>query len=280
LVKRIIQIMLLLALAVLCLTTLHELRSDPKYQSDFRIFYHAAKHRAAGTNPYQIAATAELHGFIYPPYTLSLFAPFTRLPIGAASDVYLCLHALAALAALALWLKFLGQQRDVYFFIFVMLGFNTTLMLDLQAGNVSAFEQLLIWLGMTAFLHHKNGWFCLCIVAGAMFKLTPLALLGVLLLRRGRRGVLWFGAGVGLMGILLAVDYALQPALFRQFLSCAGSTAVSYEHGLINPALWPLARDTHAEPRGFGSAAGTGGRRLLHFRRHGPGDFLVRLVQR
>jgi hypothetical protein len=112
--------------------------------------------------------------------------------------------------------------------------------MDVRAGNISVFEQLLIWAGIAALLRGR-AWLCAgLIAAAALAKLTVAALLLLLLLGRERRHVAAMLSGLAALALVHGVSALVRPDLFAGFLRNA---AALDERGRTNPAALALIRD-------------------------------------
>jgi hypothetical protein len=123
--------------------------------------------------------------------------------------------------------------------LFGLLAFAGAIHQDLLTGNVSLFEQLLLWGGILALVRGHDYAFALLVAVAAQLKLTPVAFLAVLpLVRRpARYGPLLAGAAT--FGGLLATN-ALEPALLERYLA---QSPPLHERGRLNPSGLALARD-------------------------------------
>jgi hypothetical protein len=218
-------------------------------QWDFQTYYAAAKVYSQGGNPYDLAALSRAAGktislpYLYPPSVLYLFQPFCRLGYHTAYFVFFALK-IAALAILMLlwWKLFIREERHLpLFLILCALAYNGTILCDVVAGNVSTFEQLLIWSAVGFYLNRRVDLFCLLVGLSALFKGVSLLLLLLPLLDRERRSALRpvIVTASGFVTVQL-LSIAWQPVLYREFLS--GVLSLD-ERGIVNPSSMALARD-------------------------------------
>jgi hypothetical protein len=218
-------------------------------QWDFRTYYFAATAFARGLDPYQLTnldTVGKEFGFthsydfvfLYP--FLYLVRPLTLFPYAVAVHLFLLLK-LATLAGL-LWIwkrRFLGDAMDFLFPWFLLLAFNSPVYADFKVGNISTFEQGLLWLGLFFFVDRKPALFGICIVAASMFKIVPLAFLLLYLVTDERRRYLYFFGSGALFVLLLAAIWGANPTMFNSFLSHTGHLV--REGGTYNPSTLILS---------------------------------------
>ncbi len=218
---------------------------DGRFQWDFSVYWHAASAWGRGQDPYDTALLHRLSGrrlpFLYPPLTLHLFRPFAALPLRTAQEVWLWLK-LSALALLAwTWLRgFVRLDGRVPPLLFLVLGFGSTLLVDLASGNVSVFEQLLLWAGLLALAGGRTWTFALCVALAAQLKLTPVAFLGLLLFVDRRPRWAEMAGGAAVFAGVLGVNALVYPALWRGFVR---NVTTVEEHGTVNASTLGLLRD-------------------------------------
>lgn len=212
-----------LVLVLLGSTLVSMAREWKVYQWDFKTFYYAGRAHAAGLNPYGMASLEKMarspvtHRFRYPPLTLGFFRLFSGLDYRTAYFLYLAAKLLALGLLFFLWTRvFPAVRGDAWFFVFALLAFNTTVGVDLLSGNVSIFEQLLLWAGFAALLKRRILLFSLCVFLAAQFKVTPLFFLAVLLFDGDKRKYRWFLGTILAFGAVQAISCATSP-LYRDF---------------------------------------------------------------
>jgi hypothetical protein len=221
---------------------------------DFKTAYYAAKASAAGLNPYDNEALSQIAGhevrlpFVYLPITLWFYRVFSLMDLRAASYLLLALKSLSLIFLLYLWRKeFLHGKVDLLFYPFCLVAFSAAFVRDILSGNVSMFEEVLIWIALWFYLKNRYGPFCLLIVLASCFKLTPILLLALLLFGENgkNRYAYLFGACISFMVIILGC-YVASPVVFRAYLHNAfGSGSLTFgEIGAVNPATLPLVGDT------------------------------------
>ncbi|MBI2942936.1 MAG: DUF2029 domain-containing protein [Candidatus Wallbacteria bacterium] len=249
-----------LALAWLFVSTLWIVATDQaQYQWDFNTYFLAGKAFSAGDDPYLLASLQKQASqpidkpFLYPPLTLHFFAALASMPREAAYTLWL-LAKLAMLAGLLwIWHRDLVDLRPAVLTVpFMVLAFNSTLLWDLEAGNVAIFEQFILWCGFAALFRGRNWEFAICVALAAQFKLLPQVLSVALLLVAPARGLKPFLASWAVFGSSLALGALMHPALTAEFFQAAAAVD---ERGHHTPCLLSLIRDIFDHARG--SAAGT-----------------------
>ncbi len=206
---------------------------------DFQTYWCAARTAAQGGDPYDIVQLSRQLGrpvelpFVYSPITLLVFLPFALLPAGAASVAWLALKAGCLVALLLVWLRsFLPRAPILAVTAALALGFNAAAVWDLEAGNITAIEQLLVWSALAAYVAERRKLFAALIVAASLFKLWPIALLA-LLLAPSRRS----GADIGTAALALAAF----AAMVWLPVAAGPSWARLYLHDLPAERTWGIA---------------------------------------
>jgi len=220
---------------------------QPEKQRDFAIAYAAATALDQGLQPYDTTVIAPMMRapvapYVYPPYTLYLFRPLTWFDFDTAARIYLTLKFITLGGLLYLWHRLidLNQYRGLLWVV-IPLAYSGALLADLRAGNISVFEQLFIWLGFYLYTRGRLVGFGLAIVVAALFKLTPILLLG-LLATRWKKKELAIGAICGAVFIvLIGISAAVWPELFSAFLKNVHQ--LGGERGESNPSSWALVSD-------------------------------------
>jgi len=219
-----------------------------KYQWDFKTFYFASQANALGLNPYDKDSLDRLARekigllYHYPPYALWFFSLLSQFSYRTAYSIYLLFKCALLGCLLILWSKvFLRKESGLLFFIFCFLAFNSTIYVDLVAGNISIIEQFFLWMGFYFLLKRKLPLFCLFIILAASFKLTPAAFLLVLLFVEEKRKYLYFlGSGIAFGSIQMA-SYLTSP-WSSDFIRSMGFHFE--EHGWSNPTTLGLIKDS------------------------------------
>jgi hypothetical protein len=148
----------------------------------------------------------------------------------------------AVVALVVLWRRrlFPDDLSGACLYLLCALAYGQTLKMDVRAGNISVFEQLLIWTGVLALVCGRP-WLCAALISlAALFKLTVAALLVLLVLDRERRHVAAMLAGLAGLSLVHGVSALVRPDLFSGFLRNA---AALDERGHTNPSTLALIRD-------------------------------------
>lgn len=217
------------------------------YQWDFDIYYRGAMDYSNSQNPYltpmafpHVAHAANLN-YVYPPITLLIFRIFTGFNYEFASHIYLVLKIIALITLVYIWSRyFLTIKANWLFLLFCLLGFNGAIGLDLMAGNISIFEQLLIWTGFYFLLRRYYALFGVCIIIAATFKIVPIIFLLLFLIQDDRNKYPYFAGFFAIFLLSMLVCYLQWPALFTSFIQ--NSISLS-ETGRINPSNLALIKD-------------------------------------
>jgi hypothetical protein len=217
-----------------------------KYLWDFKMQYHAAQLFAEGGNPYDIKAlkakTGNPYWYAYPPATLWFYRLFTLADYNTAYTLFLFLKAGMIIGLVLLWrMKFVAKQAGAGFYFFCLLAFNSTIFLDMRAGNINMFEQLMLWLGFYFFLERRFLPFSCFILLGASFKLTPIVFLYLLLLTAGKRKYFYFFGSVIVFMSYLLIQYTAAPEMFQAFFGGAKWTLT--ERGVASPSTIGIIKD-------------------------------------
>ncbi len=216
-------------------------------QWDFEVYYYAAKASRAGLDPYATRSLTQVAGkrmplpFVYPPAFLALFAPIAQLALGTAKTVYLVAKLAAVAGLLLLWGCFCRNTRETIILLaIVVLGFSGTIFADIYAGNITCFEQLLVWLAVVALVTGHRLIFAVLIPLAAAVKGLPVALV-LLLLFEGRKAILPMLASVGSFVVIEGSSRILWPARTARFLALASGLD---ERGHSAPSILALLRDS------------------------------------
>lgn len=236
----------LLAFAPLLQIALH----PENFQWDFRLFYSAGLAADAGVDPYDNVLRNAVYPapsmeFFYPPITLYLFRLLKYLPYESATLLWIALKLSAFALLLTLWHKKFEPLNAGYpIVLFFVFAYSGTLYLDIAAGNIAIFEQVVVWLGFYFFIERKYLLFGLCIALVSQFKLQPVVLLGLLLIVEERPKWAALSASIAAFLGMLFFNYLLQPDLTRTFLARLTSGGGNlYEIGVVNPSLLALIQD-------------------------------------
>jgi hypothetical protein len=223
--------------------------ANPGLQGDLRIYRAAAQAYAEGRNPYQPGALVGPAGnrqdlpFVYPPVSLPLLRALLVFDHRTTYFAFFVLKMAAVAALVVLWRRRLFPGDDLAgacLYLFCALAYAQTIKMDVRAGNISVFEQLLVWTGAVAFLRGRPRLYAALVAAAALFKLTTAALLFVLLLDRSRRSAAALVSGLAGLAAVHGISAALRPDLFAGFLRNA---AALDDRGRTNPCALALIRD-------------------------------------
>ncbi len=207
------------------------------YQWDFHMFVGSARDFARGVSPYRGQGLS----FYHPPLLLYVYGLFTSLPTWLACSIWYALKLAALWALLATWDKsFVRIRYDAATIAFLILGYNAAIYSDLVAGNVSVFEELLLWVGFAQLLQRRYWISCLCLILAAQIKLTPLFFAVLLVIAPERPQWRWLLATVAGFFALFSCNHWLQPDLFRQFWKVSAQLD---ERGVDSSSLLALTRD-------------------------------------
>jgi hypothetical protein len=217
------------------------------FQWDFDVYYAGAKACSVGANPYDSEVLAQYLrvptklDFVYPSITLLVFRPFLLMQYSLAYHLFLALKCLLLIGLLFLWKTFfLRNKFDFLFVLFCFFGFNGAVFLDFMAGNISIFEQFLLWVGFYFFLKRRFIYFGSLIVVAAAFKIVPILFLFLLWHCDDGRKYYYFGGFVFLFALFMGSSYIAAPELFAGFVHNALRFS---ERGIINPSNYSLIAD-------------------------------------
>jgi hypothetical protein len=251
------------ALAVYYAWAVREVISH-RWQWDFDTYYYAARAYSMGEDPYDVSALRDAypklyHPYVYAPFTLPLFALFTHLDLVSAGWVFLALKLPALAVLILIWKRLFstGPLDVILLLAFCALAYRQAIFIDLAAGNVAIFEQLMIWLAALCFLRKKPGAFSLLIAFSAFFKLTSILLLPMVMIDRDRRSMvsLLFAAAGFLVvyhlpwlvrpdlweGFLISIRYLDEPGSMNASMLSFIRTCVSYFADWAGFNVGPLA---------------------------------------
>ena len=224
--------------------------SDPDNLWDFTVYYHSVQAWRAGLDPYDVsslppALSTAGFKFNYPPYALLLFGPFSLLPLQQAMLVYLVLK-LAALGWLVwIWSRLLQTSiLEPAWMLFLLFAYSSAIFIDFISGSVTTFEQLLLWIGVTALLEARYWPYVAAVVAASLLRIALIPLLLACLIAPARRGFGYVAGGVAAFASILLFTYVVAPQLTVGFFQSVPKNFG--ESGRLNPALMPLVRDVSA----------------------------------
>ena len=243
-------------------SAVHSARTGGQHQ-DYKTYYFATHALAAGKSPYDrrvlcdLANTGTVRSFLYPPSSFIFFLPFRKVSYEIGADIFLLLKLAALVGLLCIWCRcFLDVDLLSWEWIVAAIAitqaFGRPILTDIREGNVSLFEQILIWSAFAGLLRQRYISFAIMIVLASVFKLLPIAFLGVLLVittrsftqsgevddRKYRLRAFWIG--LLLFVTIQALGYALYPEHFIQALH---DSSKMDERGFYNPSSLALFRD-------------------------------------
>jgi len=227
--------------------------SDPGNLWDFTVYYHSVQAWRAGLDPYDTASLPPALGsagfkFSYPPYALVLFEPFAMLSLQRAMFVYLVLKLIALGWLVGIWSRLLRTNiLEPPWMLFLLFGYSSTIFIDFVSGSVTTFEQLILWIGVTALLNERYWAYVAAVVTASLLRLTPMPLLLACLVAPDRRGYRYVASGVVAFATILFVTYVAAPALTVEFFQSIPKNVG--ESGRLNPSLMPLVHDVTALAR-------------------------------
>lgn len=220
-----------------------------RYQRDLQAYYFAGKAFQAGANPYDLGVLTRLagaqlsNGFVYPPITLPVFRLLAQLPYPAVYRGFLLVKVALLAGLVGLWLRTFVKHQPWVFLPFAAVAFNAAIYVDLRVGNISIFEQILIWIGLYCLLKRWPILFIGSILAASLFKITPILFLGLLLLTEHRRRYRHLLLGLGIFAGIHFITYLSSPDLFQGFVDASARLT---ERGVVNPSTAELIKDAFA----------------------------------
>lgn len=226
-IKKIAGIAVIILLVAYFITLIfHVSAHEDQYLWDFRTHREAGKILAAGENPYDAeilfprARTRFL--YTYPPATLFFYRLFAVPDYQTAFHIFLIGKFLLLIGLVYFWQRnFLNENGGSLFYVFCLLAFNSTVFLDMIAGNINLVQQAMLWLGFSFYLRGRYTLFCLFTLIAASFKMTPIFFLILMLLPDdNNKYKYFFGAGAVFLAYLL-VQYLIVPDLFTGFIKNA-----------------------------------------------------------
>ncbi len=198
--KRSFLISTIISVVVFLAVITNVLMHQEKFFWDFASYYYAGKTAAAGQNAYDVnivnafrAQDGRYQGtvppFVYTPAFLWIFSLISALPFKTALYISLILKLAVIAMLFMIWLKVLKDNNNILMPWIVLIGFGSSLLIDVFTGNISTFEQLFLWSGVLLYIKEKQytGLF-LMILAGAV-KTVMLFIPVVLLLLEHRRNI-------------------------------------------------------------------------------------------
>lgn len=229
---------------------------NDRFLWDFRVYSSAAKAYYLGSNPYHLDRSIQPHQnvaslpFMYPPIALYYYVPFAWLSSAAAIRVFSAIKLLSLVGLFFVWDKiFPIRKHAAEFSIFSFLAFNAALHRDLISGNISVFEQLVLWTAIHYFIKGKIWHFGYLVCLVATVKLLPIVFLGFLLFSEKQDKYKALGWFIGLFALYLGLNFVAEPALtpiyVQSFVSSEGNSIASNDHnegGINNASTYQFFR--------------------------------------
>ncbi len=210
---------------------------DSHYQWDFGIYYKAAMAFCGGSNPYETGGTLK---YVYSPVCLLYFQPFTMVDYASAAKAYLILKLIVLIILFLIWTRYFFAEDNSYLLVlFSLFAFNAVIWLDIRCGNITVFQQAILWGGFYCFVRNYSRAFCVLIVAAASFKVVPLCFLGLILFSENAKKWKYLLASLSCFGFIVFGPGLLAPDLVESFMRNA-FWVVSRAVGPENPCMAAL----------------------------------------
>ncbi|PJA27551.1 MAG: hypothetical protein CO189_06625 [candidate division Zixibacteria bacterium CG_4_9_14_3_um_filter_46_8] len=244
---KILKIAVIIALTAYAINSIYNAVALDK-QWDFKTYYYAAKVFQDGKNPYNIEVLNQASGekihfkFVYPPYTLYLFRTFLLFDYQKCATLYLRLKLVILFCLIWLWWKKFAPNRDyaIALYLLIVFGFDKAIITDIWAGNLTAFEQFALWIGVWFLLSNKYILFALSMLVSVAVKGPNLGLLILLMPIVDKKTRLWLGGACCIFVALNLISYLNDPGLFRSYLQALQTFD---EQGPYNPSSFALIGD-------------------------------------
>ena len=213
---------LLAAVALIAATLGWAWWMQPTFNADFSAYWSAGRASLQGRHPYReapILADGKPFphaGFLYPPSSLTFFAPLAAVPYHQARIVWLVLEI--AMLAGTLWLAGLSARAAMAVaaaLLAVAFLFFFPLFAHLERGQADLFTLFFIALGWRLWLDGRPLPAGMALAAAAVVKPPVLFVLVVPMLERAWRVVA--GTGVGVAALTIASLAFVSPALHREY---------------------------------------------------------------
>lgn len=194
-------------------------------QWDFKAYYTAVKVYEQGEDPYNVENLRKLGSrilpFHYPLWTVHALKPVVALNYNDAHRLWVLLKAAALVLLLLVWKRsFLTGVGWWLILPVALLAFGGATVWDLNAGNITVFEQLLLWTGFAFLLRSQVARFVLFVTLAAAIKQLPTAFLLLVLLPgvRSRRTLVAGAAGVLAVLAFTFLPFVFEPEFFERYL--------------------------------------------------------------
>ncbi len=211
------------------------------YLWDFQGYYAAAKCLMHHLNPYNTRELYLLHTniaplpYMYPPIATYYYFPFAILDIESATAIFLFIKLVALIGLYYIWSKIYFEKKHfIAFLYFSLLAFGAAMSVDLFSGNISIFEQLIIWTAIYFFLQEKLWKFSLLIIIVSTIKIVPVVFLIFILFSPSKNKMKVFLSSVVIFISYLALNYFIEPKLTGDYANAFFSYA-GKDGGITNP---------------------------------------------
>lgn len=215
---------------------------------DLAVYVHAAPTLLAGFNPYDPAELARVSGqsdllsCYYPPLTVAAFTPLARMQLASAALLVLGLKLALLAGLLRAWTRRLGP----WVVVVTALLWLYAIQIDLNSGNVSVFEQALLWAGVAALLAGRRLPFAALIASAAVFKLQLISMAALALVVDPRHGWRLVCIALGGLSAYLLIGTLAFPGPSETWYVMARGAAFS-EGGFHAPSLAAALRHRGVE---------------------------------
>jgi hypothetical protein len=211
------------------------------YLWDFQGYYAAAKCLMHHLNPYNIKELYLHHTnieplpYMYPPIATYYYFPFAIMNIESATAIFLFMKLAALIGLYYVWSKiFFDKKYFIVFLYFSLLAFGAAMCVDLYSGNISIFEQLIIWTAIYFFLQEKLWKFSLLIIIISTIKILPVVFLVFILFSPSKNKIKIFLSSVAIFVSCFILNYLIEPKLTLDYAN-AFFSYTSKEGGVTNP---------------------------------------------
>lgn len=198
-------------------------------QWDLSAYYYGAEAFHQGANPYNRSVMEALSGksvqhFVYPPLLLYPLQVLRVFAYQSVSYGWLAMKLVAVLLLWQTWRKhFVSKENEALLLFVSTLGLNSALLKDIQGGNISVFEQLVLWSAFGTLLQGRVMLFALILAVLAQVKLMPIVFAFLPLVFAERRH--WSAVSLTLVAavVIFSLNYLLQPELTYEFFRRASA---------------------------------------------------------
>ena len=229
---------------------LYSIGSDYHNQWDFDVYYTAAREYAAGRTPYLHVYPhpwnrTDVFLYNYSPLTLYVFQWVVPFSAQAAKWIWLGIKLAGLALLLRLWhASFERLNAGWAIVLFLVLGFNSALLRDFTAGNVSTLEQLGVWLGFGLLIRGRLFAAALVLACVSQFKFLPIGFLLLLLVKRPSEGWKPFALGCMAFVAIFALNLLMGAGLFHDYIVHFADPVNGFDsRGVTNPSSLALFRD-------------------------------------